>query len=604
MPAPSTCTVSGTFYGPGGAAAEGVKVRAYVTRSFVDANGNVIPEGLYSATETDANGAWSLALVRTANLNQSITISFIYKYGVSNEETRIDCPVIIPEQSTAAFDDLFDFGTSSALVSGVSTTDSLPEGSTNLYFTQARVRATPLTGLSLASSSDITASDTVLSAMGKLQAQLDSVSVTLAGDVTGPSGTNTVALVGGKTASAVATSVDDTQAATSSNTASTIVKRDASGNFTAGTITADSITKASGTLNLGTTASTINLGGVSSTVVIQGTLLSEEVTNLEVTDKLITINNGGAAGSASGTGIEFEEDGLITGYVKTSSDRNSVEVKAPNTAGVASITPGSSNDVVALLAASQALTNKTINGSSNTITNVSLTTAVTGTLPIANGGTGQTGQTAAFDALAPTTTKGDLIVHNGTDNIRVAVGGTNGHVLTVDSAEASGVKWAAASGGGGNQALYVGYHGTGSASDYWSTTSASYADPSQTGTPGLTSRFNDGMGTVTTASSSRPGITLTAPYTGTIKVTANVMFQGGATDSQFRLVEAAGPTVLGTVGTYFNSHVSHRSVGGFHAVTASSSYTFTIQARTASGTAYIGSIANDGLIEWIVEYVK
>lgn len=68
-------------------------------------------------------------------------------------------------------------------------------------------------------------------------------------------------------------------------------------------------------------------------------------------------------------------------------------------------------------------------------------------IAIANGGTGQTTAVAAFDALAPTTTKGDLIAHNGTDNIRVAVGATNGHVLTVDSAEASGVKWAAASGG-------------------------------------------------------------------------------------------------------------------------------------------------------------
>ena len=68
-------------------------------------------------------------------------------------------------------------------------------------------------------------------------------------------------------------------------------------------------------------------------------------------------------------------------------------------------------------------------------------------IAIANGGTGQTTAVAAFDALAPTTTKGDLIVHDGTDNIRVAVGATNGHVLTVDSAEASGVKWAAASGG-------------------------------------------------------------------------------------------------------------------------------------------------------------
>lgn len=72
---------------------------------------------------------------------------------------------------------------------------------------------------------------------------------------------------------------------------------------------------------------------------------------------------------------------------------------------------------------------------------INLTNGVTGTLAIANGGTGQTSQTAGFDALAPTTTKGDVIVHNGTDNIRIAVG-TNNQVLTADSAQASGVKWA------------------------------------------------------------------------------------------------------------------------------------------------------------------
>jgi hypothetical protein len=48
----------------------------------------------------------------------------------------------------------------------------------------------------------------------------------------------TVNSVGGKTAASIATSVNDTQAATSSNTPSTIVKRDGSGNFSAGTITA------------------------------------------------------------------------------------------------------------------------------------------------------------------------------------------------------------------------------------------------------------------------------------------------------------------------------------------------------------------------------
>jgi hypothetical protein len=50
------------------------------------------------------------------------------------------------------------------------------------------------------------------------------------------------------------------------------------------------------------------------------------------------------------------------------------------------------------------------------------------------------------DQIAPLTTKGDLLVNDGTSNVRLPVG-TNTHVLTADSSVAAGVKWAAAAGG-------------------------------------------------------------------------------------------------------------------------------------------------------------
>jgi hypothetical protein len=67
--------------------------------------------------------------------------------------------------------------------------------------------------------------------------------------------------------------------------------------------------------------------------------------------------------------------------------------------------------------------------------------------------------------------KGDLIAATAADTpARLAVG-TNGHVLTADSAEATGMKWAAAAGGGKVLQVVQGTL-TGNAS----TTSTSYAD--------------------------------------------------------------------------------------------------------------------------------
>lgn len=55
---------------------------------------------------------------------------------------------------------------------------------------------------------------------------------------------------------------------------------------------------------------------------------------------------------------------------------------------------------------------------------------VTGVVAISNGGTGNSSASAAFDALSPTTTRGDIIYRNATTNTRLAVGAANYALLS------------------------------------------------------------------------------------------------------------------------------------------------------------------------------
>lgn len=147
----------------------------------------------------------------------------------------------------------------------------------------------------------------------------------------------------------------------------------------------DSISAGTTTLNIGATnADIINIGNATCTVNITGTINNNNVTNLTVTDKAITLNSGGAASSGFSAGIEIEEDSSVTGYVKTSADRNSWDFVAPNQTGVISLTSGSDDVVFDLSGASATRTYTGIDASG--VIALTSTTLTSGSVAFAGSG--------------------------------------------------------------------------------------------------------------------------------------------------------------------------------------------------------------------------
>jgi hypothetical protein len=156
-------------------------------------------------------------------------------------------------------------------------------------------------------------------------------------------------------------------------------------------------------------------------------LLASNATSAPVTSFQTSLS--GLTPSTSTTGAV-----TLAGTLGTSSGGTNLTSFTSGGAMYATSTSALTTGTLPTTAGGTALTSFTSGGALYATSTSALTT---GTLPIASGGTGQTTASAAFNALSPITTTGDLIIGNGTNSATRLAIGANGYVLTSNGTTAS-----------------------------------------------------------------------------------------------------------------------------------------------------------------------
>jgi hypothetical protein len=223
--------------------------------------------------------------------------------------------------------------------------------------------------------------------------------------------------------------------ATSANTASTIVARDASGNFNAGTITANLTGNVTGNLtgnaaNVTGTIAAAN-GGTGQTSYTIGDLLYASTST--AVSKLADVVTGNALISGGvGAAPSYGKISLTTTVSGALPVANGGTGQTSYTIG--DLLYASTSTAVSKLA-DVATGNALISGgvgAAPSYGKISLTTTVSGTLPVANGGTGAT-----------TLVANSVLLGNGTSTLQTIAPGTTGNVLT-----SNGSTWTSAAASG------------------------------------------------------------------------------------------------------------------------------------------------------------
>jgi hypothetical protein len=145
----------------------GIGVSAPSTKLHVSGTNPLTLEGVQTGTATSADSLLT------------ITSGLVRKLPVSTLQTQINGTGFVRASGTTISYDNTTYVPTTTTVNGQAlsgnvtlTTTNINEG-TNLYYTDARVRATALTALSTATATAVTATDNVLTGIGKLQGQIN-----------------------------------------------------------------------------------------------------------------------------------------------------------------------------------------------------------------------------------------------------------------------------------------------------------------------------------------------------------------------------------------------------------------------------------------------